>query len=173
MATEPQITTVLKRNRDGLRVTVKLNPKVEEFFRTMVEGAGTQDAATFGRYWRSDKPLPLYHLADKLAGIQYPKKASDNFIGYRLDQPGNKLQVGDGYINLSFLRLAGASEGDGVSFTVVGVYGEDGVLDLNSGIEQAIEHFYRNYLKPVTVTTIISSLKEGGSGGYEEVRESR
>lgn len=154
------IQTTLSRTYLGLTLNVKVHPRVEEFIRGL--GTGTpEDAKRYGRYWSSvdkDKVLTVYDLTQTLGSV--PIGGGNYFRLDRIAQPLFESGEGNpnhGSVNLSFLRLVGASEGSGVSFRVNGVHTLDAIRQMRDKIGEAAQSFYINYLKPVNLDVQIST----------------
>lgn len=66
--------------------------------------------------------------------------------------PRNQFPQGMGITNISFLRLAGISDGAGVTFGVRGVYTTEQISQIKDRMQEACKAFYRSYLLPVGLT---------------------
>jgi hypothetical protein len=150
------LQTAVRRDKKGVTITVRASASIEDMMATMALDQAPRPVAEYHRYWTSDKNLVVYGLAADLGGI----KAVSSRLAYRLDRPGNPLDLRDDargagieIINLSFLRLVGVS--DGVSFTVNQVYSRDGIADLCKKVEEATRHFYVQYLKPIDMRIMV------------------
>jgi len=163
------IQTTLHRTHLGLTISVKVHPTVEDFIRNLGSGE-TQDVRIMGRHWQpiGTKPLEVWNLASNPGRLQ-----TDDGSYFRIDVPGYPLlnpgggrpdgegdpvpTVGRGDLNLSFLRLVGASEGAGVEFGVKGVYTLDQCRQIRDRIVGSARRFYVNYLQPVDMTVMVST----------------
>lgn len=151
---ETLLQVQILRNKKGITITARASSAIEDLMATMVE-LKPRNVQEFHRYWQSEKDLLVYGLAADLGGI----KTVSPRLAYRLDRPGNALEIeerglmGVPVINLSFLRLVGIS--DGVTFTVNQVCSRDGVVDLCKKLEEATRHFYIQYLKPVDMRIMV------------------
>ena len=159
------IQALLSRTWDGLRMSVKVHPRVEDFFRSLApQGSAGDDVRNYGRYWTpvvKDQALRVYPMNTAIPLLHFGVGCA-----LRLDIPGTqlKLSVADintgrhvDTINLSFIRLVGASEGSGVAFHVNGVYTTDAVKDIRDKIGEAGQAFYREYMKPIDLDVQIST----------------
>lgn len=164
---ETCIQAFLNRSPAGLTITVRAHPRVEDFIRSL--GSGEQiDVKTLGRHWVpiGGKPLMVYHLATNPGNIQASGKTM-----YNINQPGQPLLTAHSSIsginmdvlNLGFLRLAGISEGQGVSFGVKGVFTYEALQRLGSSIEEAAQQFYRSYIKPINLVVTVSTQEFAGN----------
>jgi hypothetical protein len=181
---EDVIQTSLRRTTQGLLVTVKTHPKVEEFMQR-VSGGEVQSVSNFGRNWLTEYTEPDRRVGDKVVQgskhIFYPRplrayafhtpfeifRTSDGTVvdmeklGYNL-MTNRDDRNGDIYdqINLSFIRLQGVSEENGVQFLIKTVYSLAGLKKLRDGISAAQNTFAADYLKTIEycVTTATQSL---------------
>jgi len=141
----------LQRTAAGVKVVVKTVPEVEAFMRDLGHG-NTSDVALNGRYWRAvqkGQPIQAYSMTE-------PIDTSGGAIPYRLDLLGYPLNH-DGYVNLSFLRLVGSSEGIGASFFLKGVYSLSGLRNMRDQLVPAAKQFYVDYMKPVDLIIKVST----------------
>lgn len=141
----------LLRTGLGIRLDVKTTPEVEEFMRELGKGR-TVDAASIGRHWRSlqkEKVIQAYDLTEHIdpQGGNYP---------YRIDILGHPLNS-EGYMNLSFLRLVGSSEGIGASFFIKGVYSMGGLRNLKDQLVGSTKAFYIDFIRPVNMIIKVST----------------
>jgi hypothetical protein len=152
----------------GFLVTIQVHPRIEEFVRSLGTGE-YQDVRVSGRYWRlvGSSPLYTYNMHNPLG----QHSMGTNF--FCLDRPGQVLlDTGEEFdgpsqeerkqgrgetINLSPLRLVGASEGAGVTFGVKGVYRIDMLKHIRDMFMEASRQFYITYLKPVNLSVIVST----------------
>lgn len=151
---EMLLQTQVVRNKLGISITIRTSPTIEDMMATMSLETKPRNILEYGRYWKSEKDLLVYGLPADLAGT----KNVSGRLSYRLDRPGNALDLNEGrlggdIVNLSFLRLVGVSEG--TTFTVNTVYSRDGVAELCKRIEEATRHFYIQYLKPVDMRIMV------------------
>jgi hypothetical protein len=63
---------------------------------------------------------------------------------------------------MSFLRLAGTSEGNGVTFGVKGVYSLESLRNLRDKISASARQLYIEYLRPVDLTVTVSTQEMAG-----------
>ncbi len=155
-AGEMLLQTQIVRNKFGIQVTIHASQAIEDMMRTLSPDGAPRSVAEYHRYWKGDKDLLVYGLPGDLGGL----KGVTTRLAYRLDRPGqaldladDRLQPGLSVVNLSFLRLVGAS--DGVTFTVNQVYSRDGVAELCKKIEESTRNFYIQYLKPVDMRIMV------------------
>lgn len=158
---EQCIRTRIRRNHEGLSINIWAHPKVEAFMKAIGTG-DIMEVRAMARYWvgqtgEDAKPLACYHMANDggLTNIVGRKLGS----AYRLDKPGDRLLFHDEYdcINMSFLRLVGISEAEGVTFSVKGVYTTEMVQAIAKKIEDASRALYQEFLKPVDMYVLVST----------------
>jgi hypothetical protein len=148
--------TRIRRDKSGLRVEVKIHPGVEELFTSW--GGGERSAVSeYGRMWIPQKgeSLSVHQLYSNPGNVQISKD-----LYYSFERVGEVLSRKDGNIttvNLSFLRLVGASAGNGVSFHIAGVYSLESLRTLNDQLKTALQRFYQDYLLPVDFYVVMQT----------------
>lgn len=141
-----------QRSPVGLKITCWAHPAVEDLMRSW--GTGEIQAVTaHGRNWEPlrDPLKGVYHLGTNPGVCPYDGGH------YRLDRVGQPLIDPDGCVNLSFVRLIGVSEGEGVSFSLKGVHTLEAIRDMGERIKLASRRLYINYMKPVDLTVTVST----------------
>lgn len=134
----------LYRSRVGVNVGIKVDPIVEEFFRKW-GGGGQDDVRAVGahRMWRGPDgqvtPLRIWTFQNR----------EEEDAGYTLFQPGGPLMTESNIVNMSFLRLVGASEPGGVEFTCDMVISRAELDRIAQRVRRASEMFYAEYIQPV------------------------
>jgi len=156
---EIPIQVLFRRSLKGLTLTVKLLPKVEEFIRGLGSGE-VFSVRTMGRHWLpvGGQDLMVYDLNFN-PGI-LPTDAGGAF---RLDRPGGVILESEmtptghtrDVVNVSFLRLVGASEGSGVTFAVQGVFTDTAVKAMGAQVEAAEKKFFVSYMKPFNLAVMV------------------
>ena len=156
---EIPIHTVLSRSLSGLSITVKLLPPIEEFIKSLGSGA-VADVKVIGRHWRpiGGQPLLVYDLALNPGVLQ-----TDADGAFRIDRPGSVMVESEmlpsgrmrDIMNLSFLRLAGSSEGPGITFRVAGVYTDTAIKTMGALVEAAEKKFFITYMKPYKLAVMV------------------
>lgn len=166
---ESCISMILRRNMGGLTLSVKTHPNVEEFFKNN-SASDHYDVRAAGRHWSGlDKEAPLYayQIVDPIPIIQLDTQRRVRFdkLGTQLilvtnagdrDQPlptGLNARFCD--INMSFLRLVGIGQGDGVTFNIRGVFSDRSIESLRDDIADAGKKFYQTYMKPINMNVSI------------------
>jgi hypothetical protein len=151
------VSCFLRRCKEGIRVKVKVIPEIEDFFKQW--GGEIQQAPAYGRSWLpipgNDAPLRLWNFEQRL------EDRSD----YSLIHSGLPLVVERDAVNVSFLRLVGASEGEGREFIIQSVMGRSELERIASRIVRAGEHFYINYIQPVNLHAYVAVVDITRSGG--------
>lgn len=125
--------------KEGVKWSLKVDTRVEEFFKAMSGGVSAPVSSIGGRDWTpiGDAPLLTYAISEDT--FHYANH-------FTLGVPGYPM-FNDGYpnkINLSFLHLVGAS--DGKEFTVKTPVSKGGKKNLKSMIESGMSEFTREYL---------------------------
>ena len=151
----------LRNGSFGLSVTVKADPMVEDLIRSMGSGEYV-DAKTIGRYWvplTQETVLNVY-MVGGLSGLLQAKHGP-----YRFDKVAGPLtermvvNMATGQVdivpNLSFLRLVGIGEQEGVTFGVKGVHTEDAIMEMHSKIKLALKDFCQAYMKPISLNMMM------------------
>lgn len=129
------------RCKDGIRIDVKLDQIIEDFFTKWSLGQRPEDVANYGRSWtptrQEDSPLLVYPLPmDRIEPYKYT-----------IWHPGRPL-MWDQMTNISFLRLSGASRPEGVSFTVEDLVSKAELENLAEKVKRGCAWFYQEYIKP-------------------------
>ncbi len=150
---------VHRPGKDGitLRVAIKVHPAVEAFFSELGKGE-TVEVGAYGRYWipcEKEKPLLAYDIQIPLEPVRGVSGGVVNLerLGHPLLDRSDRYDL----INMSFLRLVGASEGAGVSFHLKGVYTTDTLKKTRDLITEASSAFYLAYMKPLNLSVIVST----------------
>ncbi len=172
---ETCISLGLERSTKGLRVTIKAHPRVEEFFKTLC-GNEVKDAQLTDRHWRlSDDNAPLYCYTLPPNTDGFPQEEGGEYVINRVGAPlvvnntpdpggaparidGNGRYLGyNPKVNISFLRMVGISESQGITFYVGGVYSKDAVIKLLEQIGTGLRRFYIDFIRPMNVSVQIST----------------
>lgn len=138
----------VRRVPRGLRMSIKVHPSVEAAIKALGDGKQIR-ANTHGRLWK-DAPL-AWTLTDAEAA-----RGQD----YGLERLGWSL-LDEGYLNLSFLRLVGVSEG--VTFDVEGVYSQEFITDLVRRVQQGMKSLYLSLIRPVNYTVHLTTRIDEGA----------
>ena len=160
---DKSITTRIGRTAKGLEVRVILHPDVEECFKTISNGEA-QPITLFGRKWQSPQPLDVYDIPASMAGVGLVSGT----VGYRLDIPGRELIIADPttglrVVNMSFVRLVGASGPEGVSFYLGGAWEKDDTIWLGQSVVAAGDAICNKYIYPIVINTA-NVVREGLHG---------
>lgn len=149
---ETILTLELGRSKlnEGLLLKVKAAPQIEAFMRSL-GGGDSFNTILGGRYWEpiGTTPLRVYNAIHNLPPSTI----------YTLTQHGRPLipDLKTDQVNLSFLRLVGISEPEGISFVVKGVYSKDLIYRIYTKVTEATTELYKQFLKPVNHTAILIS----------------
>lgn len=161
------IKSSLKRSSQGLIVSVMAHPRVEEFMQRLAMEE-VVDVVPSGRHWTALDGRVLRAYGPPTVPLD-PLRTEDGLsIGIdRLGQPliefyeDRNTGRGEEKLNLSFLRLVGISEGDGVSFLLKSVYSLQGMKKLRDQLQSAQTILYNGYLRPIefTIATYTQELR--------------
>lgn len=149
----------LSRSEYGIKVNVKTSALIENFMRSL--GPGEKQAVDMhGKLWIPEKPgdAPLYvyeHGRNALQNLP-SNRYSIAMVGRSLDLTAD---LGPDIANLSFLRLVGISEGNGVTFHVKGqVLSLDGLRSIKNRIGQEARNLYVDFIRPVDMTVYVTQI---------------
>jgi hypothetical protein len=160
---DKSIRTRIARTAKGLEIRVILHPDVEDCFKTLSSGE-TRPVTDFGRKWQSPQPLGVYDVPQTMAGVGLVSGTA----AYRLDIPGREMIIADPgglrVVNMSFIRLVGASGPEGVSFYLAGAFEKDDAIWLGQQIVAAGEAICNKYIYPVIINTS-NTVREGLGDG--------
>ena len=134
----------------------------------MLRGWGSghpHDVLTFGRYWTPIGTNELLKVWDMqmnpgLVTVSPSTAFRMDQVGLPIIQPMDpqaQQRAAGGWnvpevFNLSFLRLQGASEGDGVTFGMKGIaWTPQEAKRINQQLQTCCSTFYMHYLKPMKV----------------------
>lgn len=142
----------IERGPKGLEIFAKTDPRVENFIKSL--GAGKKDDVTlYGRSWHSlsGKPLEIHQ-------IESQQKGQLGQVGYTLDAPAEGFQSQrDGCINLSFLRIVGIGDAEGIRFGISGPHSKTHVRELMTAVVRETRNLIRDYIVPIHVNLRITS----------------
>jgi len=136
----------------GLMVSVKAHPALEEFCKNTIGDGKLIPVELINKGWVGTDPskgLQCYNLPNRFTHVT-------GNIALDLGPIGTPLYQGD-TVNLSFLRLAGISEGAGVSFYCKGVFSQDTMRNMKDKIGIATRALYNEYLRPVDMSIQVST----------------
>lgn len=152
---ETMISLGIRRSTRGLIVSARVHPLFEEYFREQANEKLLVDEINRQWFPIKDQPaLEVWHI------IHDPGVVRGNAASYRINQPGSPLTASDPngkIINLSFLRLVGVSEPNGIQFEVKGAFTLTYIRQLASEIGGAVKQFYTDCLKPIDVTITVNT----------------
>lgn len=150
-ATEDVISAYLRRTKDGLRVDVKVHPDVEHYFNNLSHGQH-ENVRAYGKNWAPiDKVDGSQGEALRVWVFNWPQGHEDFLNPGTMHQPGGTPRLENGRVNISFLRLVGASRPEGVSFIWNAMLGDEELRRLASQFHRAQERFYTEFVKPTEV----------------------
>jgi hypothetical protein len=167
----------LGRSAKGLILSVKAHASIEEFFHTISQGK-TQPMSLHGRWWRPVREglsLPeVYVFSAPLNSKRYSLNAVGQDLITRGDGAGRPISSEDsedeGYggppgssiANISFLRMKGISEGDGVSLSIPTVQTVEGLRTASKLLREGVKAFYLDFLKPIDVVISMTAQEVRG-----------
>lgn len=143
------IEVSLRRTGVGVEISVKILPEIEDFMKQL--GGGRQvRVESYGRHWIPRTKGTLLQAYDLDEQIEPSREM------YRMDLLGSPISV-DGYTNLSFLRLVGASEGIGAGFFIKGVYSLDALRTMKTNISVTARQLFIDYIRPIDMIVKVST----------------
>ena len=158
---ESLIQIIMNRSKLGVKLHVWVHPSVEALMQQMHGELELINPTTFGRMWKAigTEPLQAYWIDQTVFNGPL---VTNNGLMYRLDKLGCAINLtdtttGKSCINLSFIRLKGISEGQGVSFYVNNVMSTDAAREAANNIKLAMASFFISYMKNITFAITISS----------------
>jgi hypothetical protein len=169
---EDVIHTHLKRTTQGLLVTIKTHPNVEKFMQRL-SGNNVMPVQSMGRNWLTEwtdpatgekhminpEPLRAYQFFTSIE----PFRTNDGMwvnidrLGHPLSEVTSESRSGmaEEQLNLSFLRLVGTSNPDGVKFLLRSVHSTGALRKLRDSIQNAQNIFYNDYIR--TIEYVVTS----------------
>lgn len=138
----------ITRINKGLAITTKSAPTLEAFVASLSGGQILECPAVSStdRKWEVPTGSKLYALPDVGVGHAGVMRAASPF---RMDRWGYDLLLEGSMPNLSFLRLKGLSEGDGVTVIVRGVYSLEKVRETLQALHGATKSLYLQFIRPI------------------------
>jgi hypothetical protein len=131
----------LSRHKSGIKVSVKVVPEVENFFKQW--GGGLEEGPAHGRLWRpaDDKPIRLWSFDTNL---------KDENLQYDLMKTGT--------------NLVGASEPGGRAFILEAPISYPELERIAQRITRVSEQFFLNYVQPVNINVYVGTVDYSRSG---------
>lgn len=143
------IDIILRRHKDGIRLTVHTTREVEEFFQRW--SGGLLERPQHGRLWKSGDDSPLDLWAFGLSNIgpspSRPWTLLHSGLGFYTDQ---------NYPNISFLRMAGVSEPTGRDLIIEALIGRGEIITLGQRLSDACNMFYNEYIQSVNIRAVVN-----------------
>lgn len=136
----------LRRHREGIKVEVKIASEMEAFFEQW--GGGGQEGLSHGLSWKgvSGEKLTFWTFETTMPRVDVPET-------YSLFNTGASLLLGDGMVNLSFIRLVGASTGR--EFICDCVMSRNELERVAAKMRRAAELFYTEFIQPVHLNVFV------------------
>lgn len=137
------------RGKLGVKLYVKTDPRVEDFIKSL--GTGKKDGVeVYGRSWTPVSPNKALEIYQYSNGLQSES--------YTLDAPAETFRAPRcGRVNLSFLRIVGIGEPEGVSFGIVGPYSRPFIREALRDVTKEVRSLVRDYIVPFDINIRISS----------------
>lgn len=136
------------RGRGGLEVAVKTVPQIEAFMKSLGEDHGPMTA--YGKNWHSLNGKEIF--IHGMTKVDFP---SPNYAINRVAEPLESPK--DGRINLSFLRMVGISEPQGVRFGVTGPFSKPYIRELSKKIAESTRALINDFIVPIHINLRLSS----------------
>lgn len=132
------------RDKRGIKLRIEVIPEIEEFFKKW--GGGLEEGPIAGRLWKpiaNDKPLKFW---------SFEMDTDENPVADGLKKTGRALsERGERTINISFLRMVGASEPGGQEFIIETPMSTAEIERISSQIVKAATQFYQEFIRPVNI----------------------
>lgn len=139
----------------GITFWIKGLPVLEEFIKSLGTG-DVKPLTSLGRQWVELPGYPNLQIYDVLTSQQ-------DIPGMTIHAPGQALrlpspQIPNAWIyNISFLRIKGISDGDGIRFGLKDIYQKEEAIQIQHEVGAAVKKFCDAYLCPLDMTCAISS----------------
>ena len=148
------VNIFIKRTEEGVNLTVKAEPRIEEFFKKW--GGGAKMAPEQGRLWRRSKADPTPIQVWSYAHNQGREYTEDD--RYTVDSTGRELIIDGSIVNLSFLRLVGITEGVSINFDMI--MSKQELVNVSQRLLRATDQFYQEYIQTVGMRILVSVQEE-------------
>lgn len=138
----------MNRGKKGLELYVKTDPRVEDFMKSLGNG-GKDGLEAYGRDW--------FPLEKDMLHVYKIERSVDSKT-YTLSLPAEPLRsLRDGKINLSFLRIVGIGDPQGIKFGVTVPISRSAAIDFSKIIITEVRNVIRDYIVPFNINLRISS----------------
>ena len=142
----------IDRVPQGLRIYVRTDPRVEEFFKSLSAGAVNDLTAYGGMSWKTlnpELPIKVYNL-----------RVNRDTPSYSLNNPHHPLlDPKTGSANLTMLTFVGVGSGAGVTFIISEPCSLDHARTFGSKAVLAAKELIQNYIAPLHLELSISSVQ--------------
>lgn len=143
------LDVVPNRCPKGLALYVKADPRIEDFVKSL--GSGKTDTIdVYGRSWfslTSGKDLEIHQFERNIQSDRYTLDAVTE--GFRSQR--------DGRVNLSFLRIVGIGDPQGVKFGILGPFSKPHVKESLQNIIAETRSLILDYIAPIHLNLRITS----------------
>lgn len=136
------------RGPKGLEIYIKMDPRLAAFIKSLGSGA-KGNTEEYGRSWHSltpGKSLEVYGMEQHVSSPTYT-----------LDAVAEGFKSRDGLVNLSFLRIVGVDEPQGMRFGVSGPFSKSYIREAMGDAIRETRNLIRDYVVPVQINLRISS----------------
>ena len=135
------------RCQKGLALHIKADPRIEDFIKSL--GSGKKDTIdVYGRSWFGiEKELEIHQLERNVQSDRYTLDAVTE--GFR--------SRNDGKVNLSFLRIVGIGDPQGVKFGLTGPFSKPYVKESLQTINAETRSLILDYIAPIHLNFRITS----------------
>lgn len=138
----------ISRDKRGIKVRIEIIAEIEEFFKKW--GGGLEEGPTAGRLWKpvGDQPIKLWSFEmadDDNPAVGNLFRTGCALMDYNISRP----------VNISFLRMVGASEPGGREFIIETPMSTAAIEKVSPQIVKAATQFYQEYIKPVNINLYV------------------
>lgn len=153
-----RIEVYLRPDKAGTQVNMKVSPGIEEFFQSLVPGGEQKNAhEMWERLGGGTERLKMYDIGSQILSMEERNRERYGPPVYSLT---NSVDLADGYgtVNLSILRLVGASGPDGLKFLIKRqVFSPQYLSELEGTFGRAIKQFFNDHFKPHGMKVVLST----------------
>jgi len=147
------------KNSIGLIIHATADPQIEQFMK-LHSGGETVGVEMFGTSWLpvNDQPLQVYKTPRNF--LTTSPRYSVNAVGREMLPAGTRDGIdplGEGPVNLSFLRLVGISSSAGVKFGLAGAFSKAYGKALHTSIAAEMDNLVNGYISPIRLNLRIVS----------------
>lgn len=152
----------VNNSKVGLRFTVRARPELEDLMQRLSGDNRAPIDAFGGDLWvpmegRFPEALEAYVMDDPLTGSGYTlSQIGGTLLRENRDRAAQRLgedpsAASNPTVNLSFLKLVGISNPEGVTFGLIGPYSFDYINQLRRALPLVTKQFLQEYIVPVDI----------------------